>query len=101
MAQEQSSPSRARRGSVAGIPAATFAAILLSTFLFAVGWPTPAAAQYFGRNKVQYKDLDFQVLKTEHFDIYFYPDRARRRRDRRAHGRALATPGWRSCSGTS
>ena len=33
----------------------------------------PASAQYFGRNKVQYKTLDFQVLKTEHFDIYYYP----------------------------
>ena len=34
----------------------------------------PASAQeYFGRNKVRYKKLDFQVLKTEHFDIYFYP----------------------------
>jgi len=32
-----------------------------------------ASAQYFGRNKVQYKNLDFQILKTEHFDIYFYP----------------------------
>jgi hypothetical protein len=32
-----------------------------------------ASAQYFGRNKVQYKDLDFEVLKTDHFDIYFYP----------------------------
>jgi len=32
-----------------------------------------ASAQYFGRNKVQYKKLDFQVLKTEHFDIYYYP----------------------------
>src|SRR3954462_9298299 len=31
------------------------------------------AQEYFGRNKVQYKKLDFQVLKTEHFDIYFYP----------------------------
>jgi hypothetical protein len=30
-------------------------------------------AQYFGRNKVQYEKFDFQVLKTEHFDIYFYP----------------------------
>ena len=30
-------------------------------------------AQYFGRNKVQYKTFDFQVLRTEHFDIYFYP----------------------------
>ena len=35
---------------------------------------SPASAQYFGRNKVQYKDLDFQVLETEHFDIYFYPE---------------------------
>src|SRR5712692_11198515 len=34
---------------------------------------SPVSAQYFGRNKVQYKKLDFQVLKTEHFDIYFYP----------------------------
>ena len=29
-------------------------------------------AQYFGRNKVQYDKFDWQVLKTEHFDIYFY-----------------------------
>jgi Tol biopolymer transport system component len=34
---------------------------------------TPASAQYFGRNKVHYKKLDFEVLKTERFDIYFYP----------------------------
>ncbi len=31
-----------------------------------------ASAQYFGRNKVQYKHMDFQILKTEHFDIYFH-----------------------------
>ncbi len=31
-----------------------------------------ADAQYFGRNKVQYEDFDFQVLKTEHFDVYYY-----------------------------
>jgi hypothetical protein len=30
-------------------------------------------AQYFGRNKVQYEDFDFKVLKTDHFDIYYYP----------------------------
>jgi Tol biopolymer transport system component len=35
---------------------------------------SPASGQYFGRNKVQYKKLDFQVMKTEHFDIYFYPE---------------------------
>jgi Tol biopolymer transport system component len=34
---------------------------------------SPASAQYFGRNKVRYRSFDFQVLETEHFDIYFYP----------------------------
>lgn len=28
--------------------------------------------QYFGQNKIQYKDFDFRVLNTDHFDIYFY-----------------------------
>jgi hypothetical protein len=35
---------------------------------------SPATAQYFGQNKMQYRDFDFQVLKTKHFDIYHYPD---------------------------
>lgn len=33
----------------------------------------PAEAQYFGRNKVEYRDFDFQTLQTDHFDIYYYP----------------------------
>ena len=44
--------------------AATLALVLAS----------PAGAQYFGRNKVQYKTFDFQVLRTQHFDIYFYQE---------------------------
>jgi len=38
--------------------------------------PGTALAQggYFGRNKVQYQKFDFKVLKTDHFDIYFYPE---------------------------
>ena len=32
----------------------------------------PLAAQYYGRNKVQYQKFDFKVMKTRHFDIYFY-----------------------------
>jgi len=51
---------------VQGIAGAVIACVIL---LLA----TPVSAQYFGRNKVQYKSLDFQVLKTEHFDIYYYP----------------------------
>ena len=35
---------------------------------------SPASAQYFGQNKVQYKSFDFEVLKTQHFDIYFYAE---------------------------
>ena len=43
-------------------------------------WPlllalaAPAPAQYFGQNKVQYRQFDFKVLETEHFDIYYYPE---------------------------
>jgi Tol biopolymer transport system component len=33
----------------------------------------PAAAQYFGRNKVQVESFEFRVLPTAHFDIYYYP----------------------------
>jgi Tol biopolymer transport system component len=42
-------------------------------FVLVCGAAAPASAQYFGRNKVQYRTFDFQVMKTEHFDIYFYP----------------------------
>jgi len=31
-----------------------------------------AEAQYFGANKVHYDRLDFHILQTEHFDIYYY-----------------------------
>ncbi|HUF12936.1 MAG TPA: basic secretory protein-like protein [Longimicrobiales bacterium] len=34
----------------------------------------PVSAQYFGRNKVQYDDFDWQVMATENFDIHFYPE---------------------------
>jgi Tol biopolymer transport system component len=34
--------------------------------------PTAAAAQYFGKNRVQYRDFDFAIIETRHFDVYFY-----------------------------
>src|SRR6187200_1703001 len=47
-------------------------ALALVAILFV---PAIASAQdYFGRNKVQYHEFDFKVLKTEHFDIYYYPE---------------------------
>lgn len=33
---------------------------------------TANAQLYFGRNKVQWERFNFKVLKTEHFDIYYY-----------------------------
>ena len=33
-----------------------------------------AHAQYFGRNKVQYDAFDWEIIRTEHFDIYFYEE---------------------------
>lgn len=38
------------------------------------GTPLMAQTGYFGQNRVQYDTFKFQVLKTEHFDIYFYPE---------------------------
>ncbi|GEO05940.1 peptidase S9 [Adhaeribacter aerolatus] len=41
--------------------------------LLAVGVSAPVAfGQYFGRNKAQYKKLNFEVLETPHFEIYHY-----------------------------
>jgi Tol biopolymer transport system component len=36
--------------------------------------PAPGEAQSFGRNSVRYETFDFQVLRTEHFDVYYYPE---------------------------
>lgn len=43
--------------------------ILICLFIF----PELLNAQYFGRNKVQYEDFDFEILHTPNFDLYHYP----------------------------
>src|SRR5688572_27484822 len=45
---------------------------LLVLMAFTLALPAPGSAQYFGRNKVQYRSFDFDVIRTEHFDIYYY-----------------------------
>lgn len=44
--------------------------------LLALLFSQTAVAQfyYFGRNKVQYTEFDWKVLRTEHFDIYYYEE---------------------------
>ena len=49
---------------------------LVFTIAMTLGLPARADAQYFGRNKVQYGKFKFQILTTEHFDIYYYPEEA-------------------------
>src|SRR5262245_3645206 len=48
--------------------------IVVLAALLTVGSAVPSAAQYFGRNKVQYEKFDFKIMKTDHFDIYYYPE---------------------------
>jgi WD40 repeat protein len=43
--------------------------------------PVPVAAQYFGRNKVQYENFDFEILRTDHFDVHYYSAEAEATRD--------------------
>jgi Tol biopolymer transport system component len=33
---------------------------------------SPLQGQYFGQNKVQYRRLDFAIIQTEHFDLYYH-----------------------------
>ena len=51
-----------------------FFPLLLLISLLAGILPLSAQWFYFGRNKVQYTDFKWQILKTEHFDIYYYPE---------------------------
>jgi len=46
--------------------------IYIILFLFIVFHDTKGQ-YYFGRNKIQYHKFDWHILKTEHFDIYYYP----------------------------
>ena len=45
-------------------------------FWFAIIIPQIISAQFsfFGRNKVHYEKFNWKVLKTEHFNIYYYDD---------------------------
>ncbi len=47
---------------------ATF--VLIMTVV-ALMWQ-PLSAQYFGKNKVQYKNFTWYYIQSEHFDVYFY-----------------------------
>ncbi|WP_419934598.1 peptidase S9 [Candidatus Palauibacter sp.] len=56
-------------------------ALVVLAALAALGGPVASALEAqagrrFGRNKVVYRSFDFEVLKTQHFDIYYYDQTA-------------------------
>ena len=57
--------------------------LLVVTMFLASGWltgvPAPAAAQtpfvpYFFQNNIRYDKFDWHIYKTDHFEIYYYPE---------------------------
>lgn len=48
--------------------------VLWMTVLALAGVSGAHSQYYFGHNKVQYTSFDWRVLRTDHFDIYYYPE---------------------------
>ncbi|PSQ81216.1 MAG: peptidase S9 [Bacteroidetes bacterium QS_8_68_15] len=72
---------RVRRSSGVAAPIAVFFAVVAVLLGALVVAPPAAQAQYFGRNKVQYDDFNFQEFSTEHFRILYYPAEEQATRD--------------------
>jgi hypothetical protein len=49
--------------------------LIAAAVLLAVAAPhAEAQGGYFGQNHVQYRKFNWQILKTEHFDVHYYPE---------------------------
>ncbi len=49
-------------------------AVALAAVAALLGGAPRTAAQYFGQNKVQYRSFPFQIIRTDHFEVYFYDE---------------------------
>jgi Tol biopolymer transport system component len=49
-------------------------AFVLIALLLVCGSLAGAQETYFGKNKVQYRNFEWNYIQTDHFDIYFYDD---------------------------
>ena len=57
------------------VPVLRYATFLLAVFFVgALAFPLISSAQYFGRNKVQYDDFEFETFKTDHFEFFLYEE---------------------------
>jgi len=50
--------------------------LLLASALVLMHHPETPAQFYFGKNKIQYTDFQWRVMKTDHFEVYFYAEEA-------------------------
>ncbi len=48
--------------------------LFLASILITLLWVDAFPQYYFGKNKVNYTDFEWQVLTTQHFKVYFYPE---------------------------
>ncbi|MCK4223682.1 MAG: PD40 domain-containing protein [candidate division Zixibacteria bacterium] len=48
--------------------------LILLIIIFFLLFGSSYGQYYFGKNKVQYTNFDWQVLTTQHFEIYFYSE---------------------------
>ena len=69
-------PGSYRRKTIFGNPSSILRCFVIGLFLAAVGGESHGqyVHNYFGTNKVQYTDFSWQILETEHFDIFYYPE---------------------------
>src|SRR5678816_1946791 len=44
----------------------------LVALLLVCGVAQAAGQNYFGQNKVQYRNFGWQVIRTDHFEVYYY-----------------------------
>jgi Tol biopolymer transport system component len=48
-------------------------AVLITPVMALVSSVPAHAQEYFGRNKVQYEQFDWKIMRSDHFDNFFYP----------------------------
>jgi Tol biopolymer transport system component len=52
----------------------TFITLSLALLVLLSAVSVAAQETFFGKNKVRYKDFEWQYIQTRHFDVYFYED---------------------------
>ena len=54
---------------------AVFAILVVAAIAIALmGCASTAGAQYFGKNKIQYRQFDWKIYHSPHFDVFYYAE---------------------------